>query len=110
DGKAEALREILKLYDFVDSPDTRNQIDGIVSIKSQRVVGSVRTGGPVAFCRGTEVILQFDEDRFTVSGLFLFASVLERFLALYCSVNSFSKLVATVKGREKELRRWPSRM
>jgi type VI secretion system protein ImpG len=35
--------------------------------------------------------------------------VLERFLALYCSVNSFTKFVATVKGREGELRRWPPR-
>jgi type VI secretion system protein ImpG len=110
DGKAEALREILKLYDFVDSPDTRNQIDGILSIKSQREVGSVRSPKGVVFCCGTQVTLQFDEDRFTVSGLFLFASVLERFLALYSTVNSFSKLVATVKGREKELRRWPARM
>ena len=73
-------------------------------------MGGVRTGGPVAFCRGVEVTLQFDEERFTGSGLFLFASVLERFLALYCTVNSFSKLIATVKGREGELRRWPPRM
>jgi type VI secretion system protein ImpG len=110
DGKAEALREVLKLYDFADSSDTRNQIDSILGVSSRRVVGSMRTGGPVAFCRGTEITLQFDEDRFTVSGLFLFASVLERFLALYCTVNSFSKLIATVKGREGELRRWQPRM
>ena len=64
----------------------------------------------MTFCRGTEVTLHFDEDRFTGSGLFLFASVLERFLALYCTLNSFTKLIATVKGREGELRRWPPRM
>ena len=43
-------------------------------------------------------------------GLFLFASVLERFLALYCSMNSFSKMTATIEGRKGELRRWPPRM
>ena len=58
------------------------------------------------FCRGVEITVDFDEDKFAGSGLFLFASVLERFLALYCSMNSFTKLVATVKGREGELRRW----
>ena len=110
DGQADALREILKLYDFADSAETRNQINGIVRLDSRRIVGSVRTDGMVAFCRGLEVTLQFDEARFSAGGLFLFASVLERFLALYCTVNSFSKLVATVKGRQEELRRWPPRM
>jgi type VI secretion system protein ImpG len=40
--------------------------------------------------------------------VFLFASVLERFLALYSSINSFTRLVASTKGRG-ELRRWPPR-
>ncbi len=109
-GDANAIREVLKLYDFADSAETRGQIDGIVGISSRRVVGSIRSGGPLTFCRGTEVTIQFDEERYTGSGLFLFASVLERFLALYCTVNSFTKLIATVKGREGELRRWPPRM
>jgi type VI secretion system protein ImpG len=110
DDKATALREILKLYDFTDSPQTRKMIDGIQQITSQRVVGRVRGDGAMAFCKGTEITIRFDEDRFTGGSLLLFASVLERFLALYCTVNSFSKLVATTKGREGELRRWPPRM
>jgi type VI secretion system protein ImpG len=109
-GDADALREILKLYDFADSAETRGQIDGIVGVSSRRVVGSIRSEGPLTFCRGTEVTIQLDEERYTGSGVFLFASVLERFLALYCTVNSFTKLIATVKGREGELRRWPPRM
>ncbi|MGO9601376.1 MAG: type VI secretion system baseplate subunit TssF [Isosphaeraceae bacterium] len=109
-GGEDALREILKLYDFVDSAETQAQISGILSVKSRRVVGAVRSEGPLTFCRGVEVTLQFDEDRYTGSSLFLFASVLEHFLGLYCTLNSFTKLVATVKGREGELRRWPPRM
>ena len=35
---------------------------------------------------------------------------LERFVALYSTVNSFSKLIATVRGRDEELRRWPPRI
>jgi len=110
DGNADALREILKLYDLVDSAETRSQIDGILGVQSRRVVGTIRSDGPLTFCRGTEVTIQFDEERFTGSGLFLFASVLEHFLGLYCTVNSFSKLIATVKGREGVLRRWSPRM
>jgi type VI secretion system protein ImpG len=108
--QAEALREILKLYDFADSAETAKLINGVLSVKSRRAVGRVGGAGGGAFCRGVEVTLQFDEERFSGSGLFLFACVLERFLALYCTVNSFSKLIATTKGREGELRRWPPRM
>jgi type VI secretion system protein ImpG len=108
--KAEALREILKLYDFADNAETRKTIAGLVGVASRRVVGRISGSVAGAFCRGVEVTLHFDPERFSGSGLFLFASVLERFLALYCTVNSFTQLVATVQGREGELRRWQPRM
>jgi type VI secretion system protein ImpG len=107
---ADALREILKLYDFADTEETRSLIDGILSVQSRRVVGRAGGGGADAICRGVEVTVHFDETKFSGSGLFLFACVLERFLALYCTVNSFSKLIATVEGKKGELGRWPPRM
>lgn len=106
---AEALREILKVYDFTDSAETRAMIDGVLNIQSRRVVGRSGTGRQGGFCRGVEMTVHFDEDRFAGSGVFLFASVLERFLALYCSINSFSKLIATTNKREGELCRWSPR-
>jgi type VI secretion system protein ImpG len=110
DEAAAALREILKLYDFTDSADTRSRIDGVVGVRSRRVVGRVRDRRQTeAFTRGVEITIQFDEDRFSGTGLFLFASVLERFLALYCTVNSFSRMIATTTKREGELHRWPPR-
>jgi type VI secretion system protein ImpG len=108
--QADALREILKLYDFTDSAETRQLIDGVLHVQSRRVTGRARGRGAETFCRGVEVTVRFDEEKFSGSGLFLFACVLERFLGLYCSMNSFTKMVATVKGREGELRRWPPRM
>jgi type VI secretion system protein ImpG len=108
--QADALREILKLYDFTDSAETRQLIDGVLEVRSRRITGRPRDQGAQAFCRGVEVTVGFDEEKFSGSGLFLFASVLERFLGLYCSLNSFTKLIATVQGREGELRRWPPRM
>ncbi len=76
---------------------------------SRRVVG--RTGGDVSggFCRGMEITITFDEGRFADHGVFLFASVIERFLALYTSINSFSQFVATTRQREGILRRWTPR-
>lgn len=107
---ADALREILKLYDFTDSEETRAMIAGVVGLDSRRVVGRIPGEEGDAVCRGVEVTVRFDEKRFAGSGVFLFAGVLERFLALYCSINSFSKMTAALEGRKGELRRWPPRM
>jgi type VI secretion system protein ImpG len=106
---AEALRAILRLYDFADSSDTRKMIDGLISVTSQRVVGRTDVGGQAGIVRGTEVTIEFDEEQFTGHGLFILASVLERFLGLYCSINSFTTLVATTRQRDGELKRWPPR-
>ena len=108
DKGPEALREILRLYDVGDSSVSRQQIDGITKLSSRRVVRPVRDSHP-GFVRGLEVTVELDEQNFVGSGVFLFASVLERFLSLYASVNSFSQLVATTKQREGVLRRWPPR-
>ena len=106
DEGADALREILALYDFADSAQTRATIEGITSVRTRRVVGRSMGEPRGGFCRGIEVTILFDEERYSGTGVYLFASVLERFLGLYCSVNSFSRLIATTNKREGELRRW----
>jgi type VI secretion system protein ImpG len=106
---AAALKEMLRLYDFKDSPESRDAVEGLMKLSSRSVNGRVPGGGPGVVCRGTEVTIQLDPDRYTGGGLYLFASVLERFLGLYCAINSFTRLIATVKGWEGTLRTWPAR-
>jgi type VI secretion system protein ImpG len=110
EGGRDALQEILRLYDFWDSAATQQQIAGIVDVRSRRVVGRPASMGWNGFCRGMEVKIEFDEEKYVGSGVFLFASVLERFLGLYSSLNSFSQLVAISKQREEPLKRWPPRV
>jgi len=91
-----------------DSSATRQQINGIAGVASRRVlrpIGSSHAG----FVRGVEVSVDFDEQQFIGSGVFLFASVLDRFFGLYASVNSFTQMVATSRQREGILKRWPAR-
>jgi type VI secretion system protein ImpG len=110
DEAAEALRDMLRLYDFTKSEETQAFVKGILSVRSRGTVGrpSSRSG---SICRGVEISIEFDEARYaTLNSLFLFASVLDRFLALYCSMNSFSRFVATTRGRSGEYHRWPPRM
>lgn len=112
----QGLQELLRLYDFSDpeagqqlAAVTQQMIEGITSVTSRRVVGRTGSATSSGFCRGIEVTLEFDEQKFIGSGLFLFACVLERFLGLYVSINSFSQLVARTRQGEGYLKKWPPR-
>lgn len=106
---AAALREILSLYNFTDSTAARRQVAGLVSVESRRAVRQTGTRIGTGFVRGVETTIELDEEMFTGGGVFLFAAVLERFLGLYVTVNSFNQLVARTSQREEVLKRWPPR-
>ena len=71
----------------------------------------VEIGGRIGagFVRGLETTLTFDETQFVGSGMYLFACVLERFLALYTSLNSFNQLAIRTEQREGIIKRFPPR-
>jgi type VI secretion system protein ImpG len=93
----EALQEILRLYNFSNDPAIRRQIEGISAVHSRSCVSRVNSDTGVTFCRGTDVTIDFDEDQYLGTGVFLLASVLHKFLGLYSAVNSFSRLTARTK-------------
>ncbi len=109
EGGKEALQQILMLYNFTNSNFSEKMIQGIVDLRSQRHFARVVSENGIAFARGTRVNIQFDEQQFVGGGVYLFASVLERFLAQYASLNSFSQLVATTRQRKEVLREWAPR-
>ena len=108
----DALQEILRLYDFSD-PEldkraalvTQHLIDGITSLTSRAVVARPPTSDG-SFCRGTEITIEFDEEKYIGTGTFLFACALERFLGLYTSINSFTQLVATTTKSATPFKTW----
>jgi type VI secretion system protein ImpG len=106
---ADALRAILKLYDFHDSAQTRSLIDSLVRVSSVPAVARVPGPGIGGFCRGLDVRVEFEPAPFESGQGFLFASVIERFLALYASLNSFSRMTAVVRGRSDIVRTWSAR-
>jgi type VI secretion system protein ImpG len=108
-GSPEALQEILHLYNFKDTSATRNQILGIKSVESKTVVRRIGKRVGAGFVRGLETTITFDEEQFVGSGLYLFASLLERFLGVYASLNSFNQLVIQTEQREGEIKRWRPR-
>ena len=110
DNGAEILREILTLYNFDNSAATRAMIEGVLSVECKQVMSRVRNKGMSALCRGIEVTLLLNEERFEGQGLYLFASVLERFFALYAPLNSFTKLVLKTKRQGLPIKKWPARV
>jgi type VI secretion system protein ImpG len=105
----DALREILRLHNAGDSASGEKQIQGLLRVASEAAHARVVGDHGVAFARGRRVHMEFDEEQFAGSGVFLFASVLERFLGLYASLNSFSALTVTTQQRKRPLRAWAPR-
>jgi type VI secretion system protein ImpG len=105
----EALQEILRLYNFSGSTYSEKQIEGLTALTSRRHFARVVSEGGVTFARGTQVEMEFDEDQFVGGGVYLFAAVLEYFLGLYVSMNSFSQLRARTRQRKEILKQWPPR-
>ena len=109
DGGLDVLKEMLLLYDIRSSDETRSLVDGIVALSSRPGTARLRVKGNTAFCRGIDVTATFDEAYFSGNGIYLAASVLERFFGMYASVNSFTRLTARIKGQTGVLKTWPAR-
>lgn len=104
------LKEMLKLYNFDNSPSSNSLIDGIVDVNCQQILSRVNSNDSIGgMCRGLEITVIVDENRFEASGLFFFGSVLERFFALFAPINSFTRMVLTSPNREVPIRKWPPR-
>jgi type VI secretion system protein ImpG len=78
-------------------------------VRSAPTHARVVTEHGIAFARGRRVEILFDEEQFPGGGMFLFASVMERFLALSASMNSFTQLVARSRQRRRPVREWAPR-
>ncbi|WP_286786599.1 MULTISPECIES: type VI secretion system baseplate subunit TssF [Pseudomonas] len=107
----EALKVILETYDLPRHYDqqaekvSRRLLGGLEAISHQHVDRLLR-GVPV---RGVRTELVMNPDGYLGEGdLFLFASVLNEFLALYASLNSYHEL--HVRSTQGEVYRWTPRM
>jgi len=106
------LRALLSLYLFEEGRDRatlladRRRIDGIGEVSAtpaDRLVGGT-------CMRGRNIALELRGDHFAGAGdLFLFGSVLDRFLAGSASLNAFTRLTVREMLRGEEYQ-WPPRL
>jgi len=94
----EQLQEMLSLF-ASDSKRDQEQVRGIRALEARGVTARVGADAWRGYCRGTEVILEFNEEAFVGSSPLLMSAVLARFFAMYTSINSFVRL-AVRRGDE----------
>jgi type VI secretion system protein ImpG len=107
-----ALRSILTTYDFRALNDSRRAkileqtLQGMISI-SMEETDRIYHGLPL---RGARTTLVLKEKHFSCEGdMYLFASVVNEFLALYATVNSFHQLVVQ-EDMAGTVYEWPARL
>lgn len=105
----EAFKEILRLYDFKETSVTRGLVESVQSVKAKPISAPLNIDGHSTICRGIEVEIELDENMLSGSSSYLFATILEHFFALYCPINSFTRTLVKIKGREGYLKKCPPR-
>ncbi|HEY0928786.1 MAG TPA: type VI secretion system baseplate subunit TssF [Gemmatimonas sp.] len=109
DEGGDSLRELLRLHNVTNSLSFERQIDGIIGVRTEPSFARVTAAHGMTFARGRRIELDFDEDLFPGGGMYLLASVLERFFALYASMNSFTRVAVRSKQRRRQVVEWPPR-
>jgi type VI secretion system protein ImpG len=105
---ATALRNLLSLYGNLAEAHIQKQIEGLTNVYVRPISRRVHAPGHIAFARGSEVNIRFDELYYEGTGCYLLGAVLDRFFAKYVTLNSFTETVvhSTARG---EIKRWPTR-
>lgn len=106
---AKYLRETLALYNIQNDVVISQLISALQHVNITTVCARLEPADPYSLAKGLEVTLTFQLHVEEYVDFFLFCSVLERFIALYAPVNSFTQVVTRVAGLEHLERRWPRR-
>ncbi|NBZ88822.1 type VI secretion system baseplate subunit TssF [Stagnihabitans tardus] len=104
-GGAEALRELLGLYAPTGDRVIAKQMEALRGVATRPIVRRMTDEVLSTAVRGLEIKLDFDESFFDGSGVYVLASVLERFFRKYVTINSFTETVLTTQQRG-EITRW----
>ncbi len=90
-GDPAMLRDQLSLYGRQDDAPSRRQIDGLTTVRAKPVSRRVPGLDRMAIARGQRISIKLDDGSFDRGRMFLFSAVLERFLAEFATVNSFTE-------------------
>lgn len=105
---ADTLREMLSLFADISDSITEAQLQGLKTVTTRPIVRSILRGGSYHAARGIEIKITFDEAAFEGSGIIVLGAVLDRFLAEYAAINSFTQTIIASEDRG-DIVTWPPR-
>ncbi|MGI4796320.1 MAG: type VI secretion system baseplate subunit TssF [Janthinobacterium lividum] len=106
---AAVLQAVLRLFDLKQTIESRAAIASLLDVTSRPGTSRIPGARPGAFCQGLDVTLSFDVAAWANGSAFLLASVLDRFLALNGTVNTFVRTSVVIHGRPGVAARFPAR-
>lgn len=108
ENNAAGLRELLSLFADLSDGIEEKQIRGIEGMVTRPITRMIPARDGFSPARGTEITLTFDEEAYEGSGIALMGAILDRFLAEYAPVNSFTQTVLVSRQRG-QIHVWPPR-
>lgn len=106
---AQVLREMLKLYNFQNAPDVTRLLNTIQHINVHPVVSRLVANDPCSLARGISLTITFSQNALEHAEYYLLCCFLDRFIALYAPVNSFTRVTTLIEHTEHTRRLWPLR-
>lgn len=105
-NESQALKDMLRLYDFRRSPESEALIEAIVSVAGEKSTARLSDG---TVARGVDIVVEFNDAVVDRGMAYLFGDVLSHFFGLYASINTFSRLTVRLSGVALPVVKFPPR-
>ncbi len=107
-GNVEALREVMRLFSDVSDQLTESQINALSKVTARPRTRTIKRADGYHPARGLEITLTFDEEVMDRAMMISLGAALDRFLADYAAINTFTQCVIA-DSKAKILKTWPPR-
>ncbi|PIJ48258.1 type VI secretion protein [Erwinia sp. OLTSP20] len=103
------LKETLTLYNLAGNADKTRLLSLIIDLRCQPVTTRLISNDPHSLARGIDITVVFAQDARAEPDLYLLCCLLDRLLALYAPVNSFTRMTTCIEHESRSRRVWPIR-
>lgn len=103
------LKETLALYDVADNTDKSRLLSLIQDLTCQPITTRLISNDPHSLARGIDLTVTFGHEALLEPEYYLLCCLLDRLLALYAPVNSFTRLTTCIEHEVQTRRVWPIR-
>lgn len=88
------IQEMLSIYTSSNNHLSQLLVESITDVKISEQISRIQTSQHSQFCRGNLITIYCDKTHLPEGMLYLFFTIFDQFLSIYCSINSFMQLVA----------------